>query len=207
MATINRRRLALAVCLAGSVLASGCDAAAREFAKKTVELLNERSAQLTKKIKAEQAAYKEIAGLAAQGKREVLAMRLANERDERAIAVAADYADGRRPISRWQSHLLDYAQLDYDAHRETLNADIDEQSRFMADIQALQVEQAKVVVLSKLLSALEEKPTLKDELTAAGKFGKDLRDAIVERCAALKKAAPSDPVAKAAFDNLQCPEK
>jgi hypothetical protein len=207
MSMHTMRRVGVAACLAGALLAAACDGDARAFARKTADLLTQRSEQLTRKIKAERAAYDEIAKIAAQGKREVLATRLANERDERAIAAAADYAENRRPVSRWQSHLLDYALVDYDAHRETLNAELGDESRFMASIQALQIEQAKVVVLAKLLATLEKKPSLKDEVTAAAEFGKDLKAAIDQRCAVLKKSAATDPVAKATFENLHCPTK
>jgi hypothetical protein len=189
-------------CLGLSLLAAGCDGAAREFAAKTAALLKERSAQLSRKIKAEMTAYRELADIAADAEREALAMSLSNERDERSIAAAADYAEGRRPVSRWQSDLLAYAERDYAAHRPRLITEIDAANRFMADVQALEVEQAKIDVLADLLQALEKKPSFKEDAAAIGGFAADLKAAIEERCTVLGKA--TDDVSKAAFKNLRC---
>jgi hypothetical protein len=205
MAHITRRRVGVLGCVGLSLLAAGCDGAARDFAHKTAALLKERSAQLSRTIKAEVTAYRELADIAADAEREALEMSLSNERAERSIAAAADYAEGRRPLSRWQSDLLAYAERDHAAHKPRL-AEIAAASRFMADVQALQTEQAKVDVLAELLTALEKKPSLKDDAAAFGGFAEGLKAAIEERCGVLKAAAKDkgDKVAEAAFDNLRC---
>jgi hypothetical protein len=200
-----RRTGALAGCLVLLLGAAGCDGKAREFAQRTAALLKQRSAELTAKIKAERTAYQELARVLWDSERTVAAQALLNERNGRSIALAADYTEGRRPVSRWQTDLLDYAQLDYAAHRELLGAGIDATSRYMAGVQALDVEQAKVDAAAKLLELLQKEPSWKAEATAAVEFGKDVKKAIEERCEALKK--DKDPVAAEAAENLHCPSK
>jgi hypothetical protein len=186
---------------------AGCDAEAREFARRTALLLKQRSTELSRKINAEMTAYAELTAAFANSQRTVAATALRNERNRRAIEVAADYAEGRRPVSRWQTDLLGYAQADYDAHRELFSAGIDADSRFMAGIQALEEEQAKVDAAAKLLDTLQKPPSLTDELGAATHFAEDVKKAIDERCAELKKRPASDLVAAETFKNLHCPAK
>ena len=202
-----RRAGAAAICLALSTLTAGCDDEAREFARQTAALLKQRSAELTKKIDAEVTAYGELATILGNAERTVTTTTLRNDRNRRAIDVTADYAEGRRPVSRWQTDLLDYAQVDYAATRELLIAGIDANSRFLQGLQALEIEQTKVDAAAKLLESLETKPSWKDELAAVTDFAKDVKKAIDEKCAALGKAPATDTVAAETFKNLHCPAK
>ena len=94
--------------------------------------------------------------------------------------------------------------MEYTTNRDQLTAGIDDSSRFMKDVQALELQKAKVDAVAKLLDSLQEQPPLKEELTALKDFGEDVKKALDERCAALKKAG--DPVALATMANLKCPK-
>jgi hypothetical protein len=202
-----RRAAAAALCVALSALTAGCDDDAREFARQTAALLKQRSAELTRKIDAEVTAYGELATILGNAERTVTTTTLRNERNGRAIGMTADYAEGRRPVSRWQTDLLDYAQVDYTATRELLLAGIDANSRFLQGVQALEIEQAKVDTAAKLLESLEKKPSWKDEVVAVKDFAADVKKAVDERCAALQKVSVTDTVAAETFKNLHCSDK
>lgn len=198
---ISTRRMTLAVVLVtGALAAAGCDKQAREFATRTRQILEQRSKELAAKIAAEKAAYNASAAQAAEDHRVLVASSLQNERNERSDALAADYADGRKPISQWRRDLAEYARVDYDANRELITGAIDANSKYMRDFADLTVEQDKVDALSKLIATLEKKPSLKDDVDALGTFAGDTK-ANFEKlvCADLKtKANNADAEGKAA---------
>jgi hypothetical protein len=200
-----RRRLAIAICGLLPLLLTGCDKEAREFAQKTAALLRQRSAQLTLKIKAETEAYHQIARIAAESSQTLIDTTLRNERNGRAAALAADYDEKRKPISRWQTDLLDYAQLDAAMSRDLLTSDVEASSKYLQGIQGLAIEQAKVDVLAKLLATLAEKPTLLEDGTAIGKFVEDTRSEFDKQvCAALEAKMASDQAAAKEFKAKGC---
>jgi hypothetical protein len=159
----------------GALAAAGCDEQARELATRTRHILEQRSKQLAAKIAAEKAAYNASAAQAAEDHRVLVASSLQNERNERSDALAADYADGRKPTSQWRRDIADYARVDYDANRELLAGAIDASSKYMQEFADLTVEQDKVDALSKLIAALEKKPSLKDDADALGTFAADTK--------------------------------
>lgn len=192
----SRRRTAIAMCALLPLLTS-CDSEAREFATKTAALLRQRSAQLTLKIKAETEAYQQIAGIFAESSRTLIDTTLRNERESRAMTLAADYVEERKPISRWQSDLMDYAQVDAATTRDLLTSDIDASSKYLQGIQALAIEQAKVEVLAKLLERLATTPTLLQDGEAIGKFIQDTKSEVDKQaCAALEAKIADAAVAK-----------
>jgi hypothetical protein len=200
-----RRRVTLAICCALLPLLTGCDSEARDFAKKTAALLRQRSAQLTQKIKAEAEAYRQIAGIADDSSRTLVDSTLRNEREGRAVALAADYVEQRKPVSRWQTDLLDYAQLDAAMSRDLLTSDIDASSKYLQGIQALAIEQAKVDVLAKLLERLATAPTLLEDGEAIGKFIQDTKSEFDKQaCAALEAKMASDQAAAKEFKAKGC---
>jgi len=208
-------RIAQAVVLAVlSMAVAGCDKRAREFAEKTRLILLQRSEQLSKKIAAETKAYNASAAHAAAAHRALVDSRLANERNGRSIALAADYGDGRRPASRWQSHLEEYGQIDYTANRELLTADIDAGSRFLQNINAMAIEQDRVDALAMLLAALAKKPTLAQDLVALKTFAEETKTEFDQRvCAQLKADMTGDhpaerkAAAQKAFEAKKCKDE
>ncbi len=203
MRTSSIARIPLLLCLVCAFVSSGCDEKAQEFARRTADILQLRSAELARKIAAETRAYQTVAAVATESHRELVDLSLRNERNARAIALAADYDEGRKPASRWQADLTEYAQLDHRLNRELLAADIDAGSVFMQTVQALETEQAKIDALAKLLATLAAKPALADDILAITAFVDDTRDAFDTRlCEALAK--DKTPAGQAAFKAKDC---
>jgi hypothetical protein len=195
--------------LFASLALSACDEKAIEFAKRTKQVLDQRSQQLAAKIAAEKAAYNASAAHAAEDHRALVDTSLRNARTERAGALAADYDEGRKPVSQWRRDLADYARIDYDANRGLVTDDIDADSKYVQIFTELTIEQDKVDALSKLLAALTKKPSLKDDVDALGSFAGDTKTAFDKLvCADLKtkKDATDDAgkAAKKAYEAQEC---
>ena len=89
----------------GTVGLCGCDEEAQNFAVQTLKILEHRSADLTAKIGAEKTAYSQSSVHAAEDHRALIDITLRNERNERSTALAADYEEGRKPVSQWRKDL------------------------------------------------------------------------------------------------------
>ena len=182
------RRAALFLCLLLAPALSACDEKAQQFALRTAEILEQRSAELTKKIAAERKAYQDVSAIANQIHRDLIESSLNNERTARSIALAADYDESRKPPSRWQTDLADYGQMNYRLNRDLLSADLGAGAEYMQKLQALEIEQAKIDALSKLLAALAKKPSLAEDLAAIGAFAEDTKKEFDKKvCEALAK--------------------
>lgn len=197
------RRLGLALCLLLTPALSACDEEARQFAVRTAGILQQRSAELTRKIAAERKAYDTVAAIAHQSHRDLIEASLNNERTSRSIALAAEYDEGRKPASRWQADLEEYAQIDYRMNRDLLSADFGAGAEYLQKLQALEIEQAKVDALATLLARLAKQPSLAEDLQAIGAFAEDTKVAFDTKvCAALAKDASAE--AKAVFKARGC---
>jgi hypothetical protein len=175
MATAATRRFPLFPAVLALVFTAGCDDQAREFAARTREILEQRSAQLAAKIAAESTAYSKMAIHAAEASRLLADSRLLNERQERAGTLALDYMEGRKPFSRWRADVAEYARVDHDVNRQLLTADMDAHTRFLIQVQALQIEQDKVDALATLLGTLARKRSVAEDLAAATTFATDAK--------------------------------
>ena len=200
----NRSRFGrLLLCVLLAPLTSGCDEKAQEFARRTAADLQLRSAELAKKIAAETKAYHDVAAIAAETQRDLIDSSLGNERSARSIALAADYDEGRKPPSRWQTDLAEYAQIDYQLNRALLSADVDAGGEFQQKLQALEIEQARIDALAKLLAALAKKPTLAQDIEDIGSFAEDAKTEFDKKvCDAL--AQDTSAAGQAAFKAKEC---
>lgn len=184
----SRPSAGIPACVLLSLLASGCDEKAQEFAQQTATILGQRSEQLSRKIAAETNAYNNAAAAAAVAQRDLADSSLRNERNGRSIALAADYDEGRKPVSRWQTDVAEYAHIDYTLTRDLLAADIDAGSLFLQKLQAMKIEQDRVDALAKLLETLAKKPSLAQDLQAATAFVQDTKTEFDKKvCEALAK--------------------
>jgi hypothetical protein len=175
MRTHQSQRVGLLLCVLLAPALSACDEQAQQFAVRTAEILNQRSAELTRKIAAERKAYQDASTIANETQRDLIESSLNNERSAQSIALAADYDEGRKSPSRWQTDLAQYAQLDYQLNRDLLSADLGAGAEYMQKLQALEIEQAKIDALAKLLAALAKKPSLAADLQAIGAFVEDTK--------------------------------
>jgi hypothetical protein len=193
----------LFLCLLLAPALTACDEKALQFALRTAEILRQRSTELTRKIAAERKAYQDVSAIANQVQRDLIESSLNNERTSRSIALAADYDEGRKPASRWQTDLAEYAQTDYRLNRDLLAADLGAGAEYMQKLQALEIEQAKVDALAKLLAALAKKPSLADDLTAITAFAEDTKAEFDKKvCEALGK--DTSTAGQAAFKAKGC---
>jgi len=203
------RRISFAILAAAALLGTGCDEKASQFALKTKDILDQQTKQITRKIAAEKAAYAQSAALAAEDHRNLVNASLLNERNERSDELAADYDEGRKPVSLWRKDVSDYARIDYEQNRGLLSAEMDASTRYMERFENLKLEQDRVDALSKLLTALAKKPSLKDDFDALSGFAEDTKDDFDKKvCAQLKsQTSGADAKAKAAkksYDDKQC---
>src|SRR6185369_12829006 len=114
------RRFLILMMLAFAVLLFGCDDDARKFAEKTKAILDQRSAQLSRKIASEQLAYNKETAAAGEDHRALVDLTLQNDRNERSDYLAAEYVEGRKPVSQWRMDLAEYAQADYTTNKDLL---------------------------------------------------------------------------------------
>jgi hypothetical protein len=200
----NRSRCAgVLLCVLIAPMLSACDEKAQEFALRTAEILQQRSAELTRKIAAERKAYQAVSTSANENQRALIESSLNNERSARAIALAADYDEGRKPPSRWQTDLAEYAAIENRINRDLLTLDLGAGAEFMQKLTALEIEQAKVDALAKLLAALAKKPSLADDITAISAFAEDTKNEFDKKvCEALAKDASA--AGQAAFKAKGC---
>jgi hypothetical protein len=154
---------------------AGCDDQAKKFAEQTKALLDQRSEQLAAKIAAETAAYKKSAANATENQRALVDSTLRNERNERTDELAADYSEGRKPVSLWRKHIAEYAKIDFTQNRDLLAADMQSETRYLRKFEDLKVEKEKVDGLAKLLDALSKKRTLKEDVDALSGFSQDTK--------------------------------
>jgi len=188
---------------------SSCDDEARKFAEKTKTILDQRSTQLSTKIAAEKEAYDKEAAAASEDHRALVDSTLQNERNERSDDLAADYDEGRKPVSLWRKELSDYAKIDYSTNREVLVSEVDASTLYLQRLDNLKIEQDKVDALSKLLAMLAKKPSLKDDVGALTSFADDTKQEFDKKvCSQLKSQKNgTDATAKAAsktYDVKKC---
>jgi len=190
-----------------SLTTTGCDTRAREFAEKTALILKQRSEQIAAKIAAETTAYNALAALTVEEHYALVDLSLRNERVSRTLALAADYDEGRKPVSRWQSELAEYGRIDYAANRELLSNDVDARSLFLQKVQALSIEQDRVDALAKLLDQLTKKPKLSQDVGALIEFAEDTKTAFDKKlCDELQKRKDAkDKAAEEALKAKKCP--
>jgi len=206
-------RLTRGVLLFGFLTATagllGCDEDARDFATKTKIILDQRSAQLSRKIASERETYDKEAAAASEDHRALVDSTLQNERNERTDSLSADYEEGRKPVSLWRKDLSDYAKIDYTTNREILISEMDASTLYLQKLDDLKIEQDKVDALSKLLSTLANKPSIKNEIGALASFAEDTKQEFDQKvCTQLKsQKSGTDAAAKAAsktYDAKKC---
>jgi hypothetical protein len=191
------------------VIFVGCDDDARNFANETKAVLDQRSAALSAKISAEKETYDKEAATASEDHRVLVDVTLQNDRNERSDFLAADYDEGRKPVSLWRKDLAEYAQIDYSTNRQLLISEADSNALYLQKIQDLTIDKDRVDALSKLLATLSKKPSLKDDVGSLASFVEDTKQNFDQKvCTQLKsQKGGSDAEAKAAaksYDAKKC---
>jgi len=205
------RTLRILAMLTFPVLLFGCDDDARKFAEKTKAILDERSAQLSLKIAREKLVYDKESTAARDDHQALVEVTLQNDRNERSDFLAAEYDEGRKPVSQWRTDLAEYARIDYTTNKDLLVSEIDTNSLYLQRLEDLKIEQDKVDALSKLLASLSQKSSLKNDVGSLATFAEDTKKEFDQKvCAQLKtQKADNDAAAKAAsksYDAKKCDE-
>ncbi|MEO7653300.1 MAG: hypothetical protein ABIZ80_22815, partial [Bryobacteraceae bacterium] len=123
------------------------------------------------------------------------------ERNRRSEQLAADMIERRKPASMWKEYLLEYGEVDFAALRVQLNAESEASARYLAGIESLQVETAKVAALASILGALVKPKSLAAQAGELGTFTKEASTDLTELiCAGSKTDLAAKTAARKVVD-------
>jgi outer membrane murein-binding lipoprotein Lpp len=150
-------KLIVAVLSIAVVSLSGCgDKEAREYASKLVPVLDSYQEQLSSKIKAERESYGELADSYEEARQEDISLRLSMERRNRSEALAEELITSSNAprLANIIGPLKEYAKLDFDTTRTLLDEQMDSRSKYLADLESLEIEAQKIKALKESLEDL-----------------------------------------------------
>ncbi len=151
------------------------------------KVLKTYGTQIQAHIKRNEAAYQEIGERAAQGRRDAASGELRYERARRSERLAADFVEGRKPVSMWKDFLKEYGDVDWRMTRELLEKESIDGAEFLTGLASLSYEVAKVDALDTVLSGLEKPETFLDQIQLLQKFGSETVTEFDKKvCAGLK---------------------
>jgi hypothetical protein len=189
-------KLALLLLLGGTALAQNPPALDCSNPKKNTvpcyitevrKVLLKYRTDVGKQIQRQETYHASVAQVAAQGRRDEIDGELRYQRARRSERLAAEFIEGRTPVSIWKDALIDYADLDSRRMRELFIQDTTDGSQLLAGIESLKFDAARVDALDKLLKGLQEPDSLSTQVQLLGKFAADTRGEFDKKvCAALK---------------------
>jgi hypothetical protein len=138
---------------------TGCgDKEAREYAAKLIPVLDRYQEQLSQKIKAEQASYEELAAAYEEARKEDITIRLTRERSRRSEDVGEKLTNAKDAptLAQILAPLQEYAKSDFETTQSVLQEGLDARSKYLADLESLEIEQQKLKTLKKALQELAE---------------------------------------------------
>ena len=159
---------------------TGCDEQARDFAKKTRELLKTRGKMLDSRLERERKAYLTIAKAQTDTERTIVFTELTNERTERSTILAAEYTNGGKPTYRWRQDIGEFRKLDFEARIGLLTAEIDQTAKALEALEELRAEKTQTKALDAALAALEKKKTPLQEAMFLAEFAKETKSSYDE---------------------------
>lgn len=145
------------------------DKEARDYAGKLVPVLDGYQEQLTLKIKEEKKSYERLANTYVDARKDDVLIRLLSQRTNRAMdAGDAVVADGKAPNrSDLMKVLQDYAKEDFGMTRSLFQEGMNSRSRYLADIEDLEIELQKIKLLKEALMQLAKPDSDVKQLKAA----------------------------------------
>lgn len=154
------KRLSATLMVLICIALSGCggDKEAREYAAKLIPVLDAYQEQLSQKIKAEEDSYDELAANYEEYRRKDITLRLASERNSRSADLGEEIANaGRAPsLSKILDGLQKYADNDFKATKEILQEGLDARSKYLTDLESLEIELQKIKLLKESLTELSK---------------------------------------------------
>lgn len=156
------------------------------------------------KINAEEKSYERLATAYVNARKDDIIIRLASQRASRARE-AADVimADGKAPTrSDIITLLQDYAKADFDMTRSLFQEGMDSRSRFLADLEDLEIELQRIKLLRETLTELAKPDSDVKRLKATAEAIAKTKEATTKLFSADSKSAvkESKSVTEAAAD-------
>jgi DNA repair exonuclease SbcCD ATPase subunit len=185
------RKLTALLAIAVAVSLSGCgDKEAREYAARLIPVLDSYQEQLSQKIKAEQESYTELAKAFEEARKEDVTTRLMAERNRRSEELGEKISGAKEPpaLSQIFASLQDYAKSDFETTQSLLEESLDARSKYLADLESLEVELQKVKLLKEALKELAKSKSDFKKFKEAADFALKTDEGITKLlCADLKK--------------------
>jgi hypothetical protein len=153
------RKFAIVLLVCGLLTLTGCDEEAQQYAGQLNEVLKSYQAQVNRKIKAEQEAYRSLSALYANAQEEEVFFRLALERNQRARQMAEELISGKQSPptpSEIRAFMKDYANYDFEQTRVLLEEETEASARFLTELENLELEAKKIENLGKSLEELSK---------------------------------------------------
>lgn len=151
------KRILASLLVLAAVSLSGCgDKEAREYAAKMIPVLDSYHEQLSQKIKAEQESYEELAGTFEEARKDDISLRLASERNTRSEELGEEIAnaDEAPSLSKILESVREYADEDFKTTQALLQEGLDSRSKYLTDLESLEVELQKIKLLKEALTEL-----------------------------------------------------
>jgi outer membrane murein-binding lipoprotein Lpp len=136
---------------------SGCgDKEAREYAAKLIPVLDSYQEQLSQKIKAEQDSYEELAEAYEEARKADIDIRLSSERERRSEDLGEKLSNAKDAptLSQLFASLQEYAKSDFETTQTVLQEGIDARSKYLDNLESLEIELQKVKLLKEALQEL-----------------------------------------------------
>jgi len=150
-----KRLIAPLLIMAFSLSACG-DKDARDYAAKLIPVLDSYQEQLSQKIKAEQASYEELAQAFEEARKADISIRLAGERERRSedLGEKTSKAKDAPTLSQIFASLQEYGKVDFETTQVVLQEGLDARSKYLDNLESLEVELQKVKLLKAALQEL-----------------------------------------------------
>jgi outer membrane murein-binding lipoprotein Lpp len=152
---------------------SGCgDKDAREYAAKLGTVLDSYQEQLSQKIKAEQTSYEELAAAYEEARKADIDIRLAGEREKRSEDLGEKVAKSKDAptLSQLFASLQEYGKLDFETTQTVLQETIDARSKYLDNLESLELELQNVKLLKAALQELAKGKSDFAKFKGAGEF-------------------------------------
>lgn len=140
-----------------TIVLSGCgDKEARDYATKMIPVLDSYQEQLSQKIKAEQESYEQLANTYEDARKADIRIRLATERLRRSEDLGAEVVKAEDPptLSEILNSLQEYATSDFETTKGLLEEQLNSRSKYLADLESLEIELKKIKSLKEALQDL-----------------------------------------------------
>lgn len=198
------KKLTTALLIFVSLALPACkDQEAREYAAKLIPVLDSYQEELSQKIKAEQDSYQELAENYEDARKNSITADLAAERRVRSEELGEDVASSRNApsITTILDEILKYGNRDFETTKALLQERLGARSRYLTELETLEVELQKIKLLKESLGQLSKSKKDFQQLKDAAIFLDQTHSEMNKLlCADLKKELDESKAEVAALD-------